>query len=140
MKTEEIRKELAKLRQRRKELQKDLEEVHKANVSEWLNRLNTIELEGEKKQVIGIYKMCVINKIKARAVFGRIENGNFVYFDPKWESEKTVAVPAEFDVSMLAGLDFEKYEKIKKRIVPKDYLYEKGIGNLAEEYGIEIKL
>lgn len=136
--TKEMYEKRAELNKKLRELRAEQEAAHKQKTSEWLEQLQTLELEGEKKQVIDIYKMCVRNKIKARAVFGRIEDGKFIYYDPKWNRDKTEDVPTEFSASMTEGLDFEKYEKIKSKIVPKGYRFENLVGSLAEEYGFKL--
>ncbi|MBQ0119129.1 MAG: hypothetical protein KBS42_05150 [Bacteroidales bacterium] len=130
--------ECAELRKKLVELREEAEKSKEYHLCAWLNQLAGLHLEGEKHRVIEIYKMCVRNCIKARAVFGSIEEGNFVYFDPKLEKEMSVAVPDEFDRSMLEDLDLDKYEKIKRYIVPDEYMFESIVGKMADEYGIKI--
>lgn len=118
------------------ELRKKAEECRESNLRNWISQLCKLELKGEDKQVLDIYKMCVRNCIKSKAVFGRIENGQFVYFDPKWNSDKNFDIPDEFNVHMLDGLNLTKYDKIKHQIVPKEYWQEGIVGKIAKEYNI----
>lgn len=82
--------------------------------------------------------MCVRNCIKADAVFGRIEDGKFVYLDRKRNRDEMVDVPAEFEISMLDGLDMNKYERLKRSIVPSGFMFERIVGMKAAECGMKI--
>lgn len=126
------------LKKRLDELRREEEERRAQDLREWLTRLKTLALEGDKKNVIEIYKMCVRHCIKADAVFGNIEDGKFVYFDKKLEREERVDVPEEFDASMVSGLDLTNYTMIKHKIVPGDFMFERIVGKHAKELGIEI--
>lgn len=131
-------KERENLNQRLRKLLKEEEECRIAELRDWMNRLETLELAGDKKKVLEIYKMCVRNCIKVDAVFGRIEDGKFVYLDRKRNRDEMVDVPTEFEISMLDGLDMNKYERLKRSIVPSRFMFECIVGKKAAECGIKI--
>lgn len=131
-------KERENLNQRLRELRKEEEECRIAELRDWMNRLETLELVGEKKQVLEIYKLCVRHCIKAEVVFCSIKDGKFVYFSKKLNKQMLIDVPTEFSISMLSGLDFNSYERIKRKVVPNGFAFESVVGRLAKENGLII--